>query len=312
MLQELELSRWELESIVPGGAFAVIRRQAPLMLWTPIEELGAFMLNLFSPQDHLFWNLRDYRAFQAGNVAYVDSLVRDENTRCVLDGVVTESGAERRSDFAYILLGGLARRYGDRYFPADTSALSQSAGRHLSIIVPAAQRAAVARYFQRQHEVFGESAFRRCPDGIGVGLPDDRGTIAFQVLQHPADGLRPHDRQALVAKIASLRAGELPLWQDGDERWPYGYQAGALLMVLDVATDAVGDVATILRFRAEVAIREFSLPVLERLKQELDEPGWNQCALADLREDMRGMFDARLSAYPIVQTNPSAAWTAPR
>lgn len=306
MLQEQELSRWELESIVPGDAFAAIRTEAPLMLWTPIEELGALMLNLFSPRDHLLWNLRDYRAFQAGNVAYVDGLVRDENSRRLLDDVITESGAERQSDFAYLLLGGLARRYGDRYFPVDTSALSQSAGRHLSIIVPAAQRAAVGRYFQRQYEVFGESAFHRCPDGIGVGLSDDRYTVAFRVLQVPADGLRMRDRQGLVAAIESIRAGELPLWQHGDEHWPYGYQAGVLLMLLSPATDAVDDIASILRFRAEVAVREFSLPVLERVKQELEDSGWNHFALADLREELRGMFDAQLSKYPVIQTNPFA------
>jgi len=132
------------------------------------------------------------------------------------------------------------------------------------------------------------------------------------VLQQPADGLRARDRQALVAKIDAVRAGELPLWREGDEHWPYGYQAGVLLMLLDPATDAVGDLTTILRFRAEVAVREFSSPVLERLKQELDEPGWNQFALADLREQLRGMFDAQLSKYPVVQTNPLAGWESSR
>jgi len=312
VLQERELSRWELESIVPGDAFAAIRTQDPLMLWTPIEDLGALMLNLFSPQDHLLWNLRDYRAFQSGNVAYVDSLVYGENTRRVLDDVVTESGAERRSDFAYLLLGGLARRYGDRYFPPDTAVLSQSAGRHLSMAIPEAQRSAVTRYFLRQLEIFGDSAFRRCPEGVGVGMSDDRDTVASQALQQPADGLRARDRQALIAKIDAVRTGELPLWQQEDEHWPYGYQAGALLMLLDPATDAVADLASILRFRGEVAVREFSLPVLERLKQELNESGWDPVFLAELREELRGMFDAQLLKYPVIQTNPLAGWESSR
>ncbi len=303
-MQELELSRWELENIAPTDGFAAVRTDLPLMVWTPVEELDALMLNVFSPRGHVFWNLRDYRAFQAGNVAYVENLARHEETRSPLDDVITESGAERHSDFAYLLLGGLTRRYGDRYFPDDTAALAQSAGRHLSILVPAVRRAAVARYFQRQHAVFGTSAFRSCPDGIGVGLPDDRTTLAFQLLQQPADGLRPRDRQAVVANIASVRAGQASLWTEEDEQLPYGYQAGALIMLLDPPADAIGDITTIARFRAAVAVREFSFPVLERLKHELDEPGWNRFELADLREELRGLFDAQLMKYPVIQTNP--------
>jgi len=303
-VQELELSRRELESIAPSDTFAAVRTDAPLMVWTPLEELDALMLNLFSPRGHVFWNLRDYRAFQVGNVAYVENLARHEGTRSRLDDAITESGAGRHSDFAYLLLGGLTRHYGDRYFPDDTSAPAQSAGRHLSILVPAVRRAAVARYFQRQHAVFGASAFRGCRDGIGVGLSDDRPTLAFRLLQQPADGLRPRDRQTLASNVAAVRGDENSLWQNDDERLPYGYQAGALLMLLDPPADAIGDITTIQRFRGEVAVREFSLPVLERLKHELDEPGWNRVELADLREDLRGLFDAQLMPYPIIQTNP--------
>lgn len=303
-MQELELSRWELEGLATGDGFAAVRTDVPQMVWTPIEELGALMLNLFAPRGHVLWNLRDYRAFQSGNVAYLENLARHEDTRSLLDDLITESGAERNSDFAYLLLGGLTRRYGDRYFPDDTSALSQSAGRHLSILVPAAQRAAVARYFQRQLAVFGASAFRPFQDGASVGLSDDRTTLAFQLLQQPADALRPRDRQAVVATIASVRAGQASLWTEEDEQLPYGYQAGALIVLLDPPADALGDITTIERFRAEVAVREFALPVLERLKHELDEPGWNRFELADLREELRGLFDAQLVKYPVIQTNP--------
>lgn len=303
-MQELELSRWELEGLAPGDGFAAVRTDAPQMVWTPIEELGALMLNLFAPRGHVFWNLRDYRAFQSGNISYVENLARHDDTRSRLDDLITESGADRNSEFAYLLLGGLTRRYGDRYFPDDTSALAQSAGRHLSILVPAAQRPAVARYFQRQHEVFGASAFRQCRNGISVGLSDDRSTLAFQLLQQPADALRSRDRQALMATIASVRAGQASLWTREDERLPYGYQAGALIMLLDPPDDAISDITTIERFRAEVAVREFALPVLERLKHELDEPGWNRFELADLREELRGLFDVQLAKYPVIQTSP--------
>ncbi len=34
------------------------------MVWTPLEELGAVMLNLFAPRDCVFWFVREYEAFE--------------------------------------------------------------------------------------------------------------------------------------------------------------------------------------------------------------------------------------------------------
>lgn len=65
-----------------------------------------------------------------------------------------------------------------------------------------------------------------------------------------------------------------------------------------------GGDTTIHRFRGEVAVRGFPLPVLERLKHELDEPGWNRVELTYLREELRGLFDVQLMPYPVIQTNP--------
>lgn len=58
-MQELELSRWELENIAPTDGFAAVRTDLPLMVWTPVEELDALMLNVFSSRGHVFWNLRE-------------------------------------------------------------------------------------------------------------------------------------------------------------------------------------------------------------------------------------------------------------
>jgi hypothetical protein len=312
-VSDLELSRWELEGIACNDAFRSFRQASTLMVWTPLEELGAVMLNLFAPRGCVFWFVREYEAFRVGNVAYVDRIVGDERMRHILDGVLVETGVRRNSEFAYLLLGGLTRRYGDRYFPGESPAIGQSAGRHLSIVVPEARRAFVGRYFAQQHAVFGARAVMPCADGRAVGLSDDRDKTIFGLLQQPVDAMSERERKATVASIESLRASG-DLLRLRDENLAYGFQAGAMMMLLkpDTRSEAVSELTTIMRFRADVGLRDFALPVLERMKGELDELGWNPLELADLREELRGRFDSVLSKYPVIQTDPFASVSAIR
>lgn len=280
------------------------------MTWTPLEELQATMVNVFAPRAHVFWFVRQYKEFQKGNDAYVDHLLRNPDTRDNLDGVIVESGGRQRSVFAYLLLGGLARRYGDRYYPDDASVLSLIGGRHISIIVPHSSRAYVSRYFSRQHDVFGALAVRACAEDRGMAFSSlpPRPPI-FGLLQQPVDGMNRLERKAIVAQINALDGNYDSLRLDSDDNLPYSANAGAMLALLDgsPSDDDLADFTAILRFRAEVSVRHFALPVIERLKSELGEPGWSALGLADLREELRGMFDRMLSPFPIIQTNPFEA-----
>ncbi len=126
--------------------------------------------------------------------------------RHILDGVLVETGV--LAQFGVRL--SLARRtdsalWRPPIFPGESPAIGQSAGRHLSIVVPEARRAFVGRYFAQQHAVFGARAVMPCADGRAVGLSDDRDKTIFGLLQQPVDAMSERERKATVASIESLR-----------------------------------------------------------------------------------------------------------
>ena len=276
------------------------------LIWTSIEELDAFVLNVVAPKGHVFWDVSDgYAAFIRGAARFSQALSLSLETRDRLRDVLEEAGIERRSFCSHVVFGGLTRPYGDYFLPVhlggDYFLLAQ---RHMSIGVPASCRPAVARYFHRQMASFGDRALRECAEHsslYGNGIAS--GSLARSALVLPLDALSSDER------FEALDAMENGHWQAGrDFDLSHACRGIEIALLKPPAPDEVNSISALSRRRVELALDQGSLLVLERMKARLETPGWNSLSLADLREELRAALDTRLAGYPIIQTDPFGEW----
>lgn len=302
---EKEITRWELPGVDFANVYRADRTDAIQLWWTPVEELKAFALNVFSPVGHVLWNVNAYRAFADGAFAYTQRLLQNESTVGTLNAVIRDAGAELRSDVAYKLLGGFTRAYGDRYEPPRSLLPAFLSGhRHLSVAVPDSCQPMVSRYFQEQARAFGESATRPCPEHerlVLTGEGDEQSL--FGLLCKSVAAMSDSQRHSC---LALMRSGVELLATDASEQFKFTGNAGVAISALGVAPDCpwLGDFAAIARYRVEAAVRHYALPGIEKLKGDLAAKEWGVLCLADLRDALRGQLNAALAGHPVIESNP--------
>lgn len=313
-IREFELSRWELEGLDPASAFAAFRSDALTLAWTPLEDLGLQVLNIFSPRDHIFWSFRDYATFANAAFRFAQRFVHHDESKRRLDDAIKESGAARSSAFSEFLLGGITRYFGDRYMSrSSASEAGKLTGRFASIAVPNNCIEAVSRYFRLQVEIFGGDAFRRCPEADQINLSEERGTLRFRLFESTADLLSSQEKEELLAAIADKSGRSASQIPGPKSAVAYCAWTGASLRLAahDRVKASLPAIETILRFRVDFALANAALPALEKMIGNMDDDplspqpsAWSLVELADLREAFRGRLLRRLADCPIVFTNP--------
>jgi len=304
-LVEKEVTRWELPGVDIANVYRADRSDHIQLWWTPVEELKAFALNVFSPLGHVLWNVNAYRAFEEGAFAYTQRLLQNESTVGTLNAVIRDAGAELRSDVAYELLGGFTQAFGDRYEPRHSvQPAFLSSHRHLSIAVPESCQLMVSRYFQEQARVFGESATKPCPEDVKLVLTREADEASLSgLLCKNITVMSEAERHACLALI---RSGIEVLAPDRPEQFKFTGNAGVAVSALGIPSGCtwLGDFSDIARFRVAMALRHYSLPGIEKLKHELASKDWGLLSLAGLRDELRGQLGTVLARYPIIETNP--------
>jgi len=301
---EKEVTRWELPSVDIANVFRADRNDSIQLWWTPIHELKAYALNVFSPLGHILWNVNRYHPFGAGAHAYMQVLLAKESTVTTLNEVIRDTGAELRSELSYELLGGFTRHFGDRYEPRDSQLSFLSGHRHISVAVPESCQHTVSRHFHELLRVFGESSTRPCPEDQTIGqIGEEDEKVLSNLLSRNVPTMPEQERHACLALI---RSNVDILRPDRPDHFKFTGNTGVGISPLGMVPDYpwLSDFADIVRFRVEMAIRHYSMPGIEKLKRDLASKEWGLLCLADLRDELRGQLSTVLARYPVIETNP--------
>lgn len=304
-LTEKEITRWELSSVDIANVYRTDRTDCIQLWWTPVEELQAFVLNVFAPVGHVFWNVVAYHAFTAGAHASMQSLVSKESTPGIVNDLIRDTGEELKSELASELLGGLTHFFGDRYHPKHRrKPVFLSAGRHTSVGVPASCQPTVSRYFHEQLRVFGDSSTRPCPEDVSLTYDSTESDPTLAKLL--CSNVFMLSEQERNAQLALIRSGVDLLAQGNPEHFAFtGNAIGISTAGIERNAAALGDFAEIARFRVETAVRHYALRGVEKLlKYDLANKDWGLLCLADLRDELRGRLLTKLAAYPVIENNP--------
>jgi hypothetical protein len=305
---EKEVTRWELSSVDIANVYCADRNADIQLWWTPVEELEAFVLNVFSPSGHVFWNFAQYEPFGSGAHSYIQQLVQKESTVSILNDLIRDTGAELKSDLASDLLGGFTSYFGDRYEPRHRYRPAfLPYDRHISLAVPEPCQLMVSRYFREQVRVFGDSATKQCPEDVSLSYSKDESDRTLSSLLVKSVFLMTESERN--AQLALIRSRVDLLADDKPEHFCFTGNAIAM-SAFGIKPDCewLDDFAEIARFRVEMAIRHYALPRVEELKLALERGDWGLLRLADLRDELRGRLARVLARYPVIENNPFELW----
>jgi hypothetical protein len=307
IIVEKEVTRWEVLYADIANVYRADRDDDIQLWWTPVDELKAFALNVFSPRERIFWNFSQYEAFGAGKFEYMQRVQSIESTVGILNELIRDVGAELKSEVASRLFGGFTRYFGDKYHPKhQTQPAFRSGGRHFSIAVPDSCQPMVSRYFQEQVRVFGDSATRQCPEDVSRAYDDESDRTLSGLLVKGVFLMKESERNA---HLALIRSRVDLLADDKPEQFCFTGNAIALSAFgIEPDCEWLDDFSEIARFRVEMAIRHYSLSRVEKLKRDLDSSEWGLLRLADLRDELRGRLATVLARYPVIETNPFEQW----
>jgi hypothetical protein len=307
IIAEKEVTRGELLYADIANVYQADRNDSIQLWWTPVDELKAFALNVFSPHERIFWNFSQYEAFSAGKFEYMQGVQSIESTVGILNELIRDVGAELKSELASRLLGGFTRYFGDKYHSKrQTQPAFRSGGRHSSIAVPESCQPMVSRYFQEQVRIFGDSSTRRCPEDVTLAYDDESDRTLSCLLVKGAFLMTDSERNA---QLALIRSGVDLLAMGKPEHFCFtGNAIDISAFGVESDCDWLDDFAEIVRFRVDTAIRYYTLSGVQNLYLALDRSEWGLLRLADLRDELRGRLATVLARYPVIETNPFELW----
>lgn len=306
-LEELEWSRWEWPAVASVQDLWQLRTGALRLIWTPVEEVEGFVLNLLAPIGMIFWDFgADYAPFAHGAWEFAAAECAKEGSARRLADLCMEVGIEPRSFTAGVVYRGLTAAHGNRFFPETTDPdhflMTQ---RHVSVAVPASCRSSVSRYFHRQIVAFDSRTFRELKEDAFVYGDDEPDATSLE-FRHSIWRSSATDRRELRRRIDACNG----CWQA--PLHPHYATRGASLMLPQDATltaDELVDFEVVTRFRVATMLSHGTLHSLQNMRgQAIASGGWDALELADLREEVLGALDARLAGFPIVQIDPYAQW----
>jgi hypothetical protein len=262
------------------------------------------VLNLFAEREHAFWNFWPYTSLLASETRFhFPALSRDRvnQTHSVLARLIKQAGHKKKSDFASRALGSWANT--PQFNPYDIpTELRRLYFRHLSIVVPKADRDAVQSHFEQQANCFGNSALIPCPEISELGVFDDLvGTMHWKLLYYPIVKTNAEDRVWLYDEVRKYQSAEAlsVLAASLDPR----FAIKGLFDLFCVPTRFVPFVemdryAEVLRFRVRLALVLCPLPQIEKLALILSS---HDAILGEypegIREELLEMLKNRLEPY---------------
>lgn len=304
-VDEIEMLRWEWTGIDSLASLWSLRGSRPQLIWTPVEELDAFVLNILAPAGHVFWDFSEsFQASLAGQARYTMSLNDRPDVTAHLDALCRELETPRASFLSHVVFGGLTRRFGERYFFAGTDDdIFRVAQRHASIGVPSVCVESVSRYFRRQAQVFADRAFRTY-DEAAIASGGEESDAARTAISLGAEALPGAARTAAIDWLTQAIGQPGALDAIGLMHACRGANLG---LFRTPGADHLDSIGTLLRMRVHAVVEHGTLAALDTMKSALTTPGWDRVEVAELRETLRGLIDTRLHAYPVAQTDPFVA-----
>lgn len=305
-LAQFDLSLKELGAIARPGGMAPYRQSGISLIWTLLPVFDVYVLNLFTPYNHIFWNFSPYYRLRASEIRFTwpyrfpDS---GKETESLLTKLIRQAGHRKRSDFAHELLGTWTRTPEFNPIYDEETGLDCIGGRHWSMVVPKADREAVQQHFQEQAVRFGDSALLPYPDDIQLIEALDLDETEHGKLLHMDIRLsrapdrewlyqqvRQYDTQEALAKlIAALDPrfgikGHFALWPVLSSFVPF----------VDMAR-----YAEVLRFHARVALEVCPLPVIEGFVSMVQSGATNGLSEypPGLGEELLDALEAKLAPY---------------
>lgn len=311
-LHEFEMNVQELFEVDPRSEFASIRTDGINLIWTPLEGLRVFALNILAPRGEAFWNFSAFRSFVRGHHSFGSRFAERSTNRQKLEQLIAEVSMPRRSALAWMLLAGLVKPFGDAFMPSQLDGIVRSmAGRLESFLVPAGCVQAVSYYFHSQIKRFGSSCTFEVPDGIELVVSDEsrrRAGSWVDLLAMPIPALTISQRHAVISDVR-MKAKDVGSFRLGENLDEVFGKPGDITVGLPfkISGEEISDqIIEISRFRLEVAMSISCLPSLESIRDELFMPGWEDVQFADLRAQMLDRLARRMLVFPEISFNPFA------
>lgn len=310
LLREIELDTSRLKLLDSIKALRDFRSGEVTLIWTPLPGMDVCILNLLSPRQQVFWSFGEYAAFGRGRFRVGQALLGKPETLARITALLSKSG-DAKSFYSHVLLGGLTRYFGDKFIPRELGAgYFLLAQRHDSIVVPNVCRPSVTLYFQRMAKTVATDAAYPCEEQYSLAGDRPDVSICADLLSVPVEVMGAERCRNVQYELRTIGASYRD-WQPGREfELRYGCRGGIHVGLIRRPTrpTLLESFAEIVRFRVNVAATLCALPVVERVKIELDMPGWHSRDLADLRNELRSLLDSELSTYPGYETDPFEGW----
>jgi hypothetical protein len=314
-ITHFDLSLKELGEISRPGGMAAYRQSGISFLWTLLPVFDVYVLNIFTPYEHLCWNFSPYEKLLASEVQFVWSYRMSERikqTNAVLSRLIKQAGHKKKSDFALTSFGNwtCTPDFNPNEVPTELRYLG---GRHWSMVVPKMDRNAVQRHFEDQAHRFGDSALLPYPDNIRLMDTQDIDEtmhgrlLALHIRKTDAD-----DRAWLYEEVRKYESADA--WAGLVASLDSRFAIKGIFNLSGVPSHFVPFVdmeqyAEVLRFRIRVVLAVCPLPRIEGLASFVRMAATVGEYPNGMRDELLAMLDAHLEPYrPIIDFEfPSAS-----
>ena len=299
-MQYIQVDEWDLSSLSLEAIHDLRKENIPVCLQTEIVcgNEKVILMNIFAPRDQIFWNFADgYRAFSRGQSAFQNYLAGRQDWKEQLVEINELCNPTGNSFFSYHLLGGLTRGFNDVFNDYDCENINPALmdGFHCSIAMHAYMYESMRRYLELQLEYFGNNAFVKdfAGDLFSFGNEELYNNI-FRMVISEKNINQPHARIPDFGKCNMNKAAFFHAKLRSPDFWPPSEKENIPLNLM----------SEILKARASWVISNLRLTSVAIAKNIINDRIWGFPKYADIRNELRRMFDTELARFPVIQTNP--------
>ena len=300
MMQYIPVDEWDLSSLSLETVNGLRKENIPVCLQAEIVcgNEKVILMNIFAPKDQIFWNFSDrYRAFSRGQSAFQNYLAGRQDWKEKLLEINEVCNPTGNSFFSYHLLGGLTRGFNDVFNDYDCENINPALmdGFHCSIAMHAYMHESMRKYLELQLEYFGNNAFAKdfTGDLFAFGNEEMYNNL-FRVVISESNINQLHARIPDFGKCKINKSVFFHAKLRSPDFWPPGEKE-------NIPLDLIGE---ILKARASWVISNLRLASVAIAKNTINDRIWGVPRYADIRNELRRMFDTELARFPVIQTNP--------
>lgn len=300
----LEYLPSELAGLSDSNRLAELRQDGISIVWTPLLEFNAFVLNIFAPTSFVFWNFCLYRSLLAAERRFHSQFLTENargNTHSKIASLAKKAGAKKKSDFVHDMLGAWTKS--PEFNSTDEpTALRRLEFRHTSLLVPGAKRDSVQNYIDEQLKCWNEDALYAYPETSAIWHFDeiDRDSAHWKLLYWPVLKTTADDREWLYYQAAQFGSDQKlkELAANLDPRFAikgvinFACIPKQFLPFVDLKKYAI-----VLHMRARLAVMICPLPQIEKFFFSLNGTDRIGDYPVGILEEMRELFSRRLEPY---------------